>query len=105
MVWEFRYYEPDSQGLRQRRSVTVGSIAEDPTESAIGSTPAVQSLMLRINAEGPDHAIVSVTFGAVIARYEREEMPERHSTATSYRSQIKNHIRPRWADVPINSVK
>jgi integrase len=61
--------------------------------------------MLRINAEGPEHAIASVTFGAVIGRYEKEEMPERHSTATSYRSQIKNHIRPRWADVPLSSVK
>ena len=105
MVWEFRYYEPDSQGIRQRRSVIVGSFAAYPTESAIRKAPAVQSLMLRINAEGPEHAIGSVTFGAVIARYEKEEMPERHSTATSYRSQIKNHIRPRWADVPLSSVK
>ena len=105
MVWEFRYYEPNSQGIRQRRSVIVGSFAAYPTESAIRKAPAVQSLMLRINAEGPEHAIGSVTFGAVIGRYEKEEMPERHSTATSYRSQIKNHIRPRWADVPLSSVK
>jgi len=105
MVWEFRYYEPDSQGIRQRRSVIVGPFAEYGTESAIRKAPAVQSLILRINAEGPEHAIGSVNFGAVIARYEKEEMPERHSTATSYRSQIKNHIRPRWADVPLSSVK
>ena len=35
MVWELRYYETDSQGRRKRRSVTVGSLAEHPTESAV----------------------------------------------------------------------
>jgi hypothetical protein len=34
----------------------------------------------------------------VIARYEKEEMPERYSTSSSYKSNIKIHIRPRWAD-------
>ena len=37
-------------------------------------------------------------FGAVIARYEQEEMPERYSTRAAYESLINNHIRPRWAD-------
>jgi integrase len=32
-------------------------------------------------------------------------MPERYSTSASYRSNIKVHIRPRWADVPITGVK
>jgi integrase len=41
----------------------------------------------------------------VIARYEKEEMPERYSTSASYKSNIKVHIRPRWADVPITNVK
>ena len=105
MVWEFRYYEPDAKGRRQRRSVTVGSFAEYPTVSAMRKAPAVQALTLQINAEGQGHQLGSLTFGAVIARYEKEEMPERHSTATSYRSQIKNHIRPRWAEVPLKSLK
>jgi integrase len=105
MAWEFRYYERDSRGGRRRRSVIAGSVATYPTESAIRKSPVVQSLMLRINAEGPEYVSGSVTLGSVIARYEKEEMPERHSTATSYKSQIKNHIRPRWADVPLNSVK
>ena len=71
----------------------------------IRKTPAVQALTLRINAEGPAHAVGLVTLRAVIARYEKEEMPERHSTATSYKSQIKNHIRHRWTDVPLSLVK
>ena len=45
------------------------------------------------------------TFGALLARYEKEEMPARHSTRTAYQSNINNHIRPRWADVPLGAVK
>jgi integrase len=49
--------------------------------------------------------ITAPSFGAVIARYEEEEMPERHSTSTSYRSLINKHIRPRWSDVQVHAVK
>jgi integrase len=105
MVWEFRYYGTGTDGLRERRTATVGTVAKFPTESAIRCSPAVQSLMLRINSEAPESTLEPVTFGAVIARFEKEEMPERYSTNCSYRSNIKNYIRPRWADVPIPSVK
>jgi integrase len=44
-------------------------------------------------------------FGAVIARYEREEMPERYSTKAPHRSYIDNQIRPRWAETPLNAIK
>ena len=57
-----------------------------------------------LNAEQPS-ATGAADFGAVIARYEQEEMPERYSTRAAYQSHIKNHIRPRWADTPMNSVK
>ena len=105
MVWEFRYYETDAKGLRCRRTVMVGSIAQYPTESAIRKSPEVQALMLQINAEAQPDEVRGVTFGAVIARYEKEEMPERHSTGTSYRSYIKNYINPRWADVPLQAIR
>jgi integrase len=102
-MWEFRYYETDSQGQRQRRAPTVGSLIEFPSEAAMRKSPTVQSLLLRINAERPQ--LTQPVFGTVIARYEQEEMPERHSTSTSYKSNLKNHIRPRWADTPINVFK
>jgi integrase len=41
----------------------------------------------------------------VIARYEAERMPRRPSTAYVYRSFLKNHIIPRWADTPIADVR
>ena len=104
-VWEFRYYETDGRGERQRRAIMVGSMEEYPTESAARKSPAVQAILLRLNAEQPAAAAGTAEFGAVIARYEKEEMPERYSTRAAYKSYIKNHIRPRWADTPMSAVQ
>jgi beta-glucosidase/6-phospho-beta-glucosidase/beta-galactosidase len=41
----------------------------------------------------------------VIARYEVERMPTRHSTARVYRAFLNNHITPRWGDVRIQDVQ
>jgi integrase len=103
-VWEFRYYEPDARGERQRRAVMVGTREEYSTESAARKSPVVQAILLRLNAEQPSAAGAAI-FGAVIARYEQEEMPERYSTSAAYQSYIKNQIRPRWADTPMSAVK
>jgi integrase len=64
----------------------------------------VQAILLRLNAEQPT-AVGATDFGAVISRYEQEEMPERYSTRAAYQSYIKNQIRPRWADTPMKAVK
>jgi len=64
----------------------------------------VQAILLRLNAEQPA-AIGGAEFGAVIARYEQEEMPERYSTRSAYQSYIKNQIKPRWAQTPMSAVK
>jgi integrase len=104
-MWEFRYYEMDAQGERQRRTATVGSLADYPTESAVRKSPEVQSLLLRINSEAAQPGAPAPTFGAVLARYEKEEMPERYSTSSSYKSNIKMHIRPRWAETPLAAMK
>jgi integrase len=104
-VWEFRYYETDGRGERQRRAIMVGSLEEYPTESAARKAPAVQAILLRLNAEQPAAAAGAAEFGAVIARYEKEEMPERYSTRAAYKSYIRNHILPRWADTPMSAVR
>jgi len=105
MMWEFRYYETDTKGGRQRRTATVGSLADYPTESAVRKSPDLQALLLRINSEAAQPGAPAPTFGAVLARYEKEEMPERYSTSSAYKSNIKIHIRPRWADTPLAAVK
>lgn len=45
-----------------------------------------------------------MTFGTLLDRYRKEEMPERHSTYLAYRSYIETHIRPRWGDIPIRKL-
>jgi integrase len=82
----------------------VGTREEYPTESAARKSPLVQAILLRLNAEQPT-AAGAADFGAVISRYQQEEMPERYSTRAAYQSYIKNQIRPRWADTPMSAVK
>jgi integrase len=103
-VWEFRYYETNARDERQRRAITVGTRDEYRTESAARKSPLVQAILLRLNAEQPTSS-EAAEFGAVIARYEQEEMPERYSTRATYESYIKNHIRPRWGLTPMSAVK
>ena len=104
-VWEFRFRETDSHGTRQRRAIIVGTVTKYPTNSAAMKSDAVQRLLLRINAERPQAQLAPPLFGAVIARYEKEEMPDRYSTSAAYRTYITNYIRPRWADVPIDQIR
>ena len=66
-VWEFRYYETDGRGERQRRAAIVGTKEEYPTESAARKCPAVQAILLRLNAEQPRAVSGAAEFGAVIA--------------------------------------
>jgi integrase len=83
----------------------VGTLQEYPSEAAIRKSPAVQAIVLRINASHPLGPVTASTVGALVARYEQEEMPTRYSTRASYRSLIDGYIRARWAETPISSVK
>lgn len=104
-VWEFRWYEPDEHGRRKRRAATVGSLEQYPTESAAKKSAKVQAQLLSINSEHTQAGIHTPSFGALLARYEHEEMPERYSTRAAYQSHIDKHLRPRWADTPLHMVK
>ena len=45
------------------------------------------------------------TVRSVIARYEAERMPSRHSTARVYRSFLSNRILPKWGGQPIHTLQ
>jgi len=67
---------------------------------------AVEHLRVRINAENLQHQFYSVTIGAVIDRYVKEEMPNvREDAAKSYRGILEKWIRPRWGTHALQSVK
>jgi len=82
-------------------SLIVGSIETYPTESR--ARTASMSLLLSINQEKPEG--VPVPFGAVIDRYLAQELPERNSTASRYRSWLKNYIKPKWAECSLDQIK
>jgi len=72
-VWEFRYYEPGPDNGRGSRAVTVGTLHEYPTEAAARKSPAVQAILLRINAEHPLGPVTASTMGALIARSKKKK--------------------------------
>ncbi|HKR31264.1 MAG TPA: hypothetical protein VJT08_12330 [Terriglobales bacterium] len=100
-VWALRYREHGSAGTIVYKSAIVGTVGQYTTES--NARRAAQILLLKINAENPNAAVV--TFGAVIDRYLAEELPNRHSTARGYQCWLKNHIRPKWGEYPIDQIK
>jgi len=102
-TWEFRFYESTEQGERRRKSCIVGNVEQYPTKAQ--AKKAVEALLLKLNSETPQQRLAVVTFGAICDRYLKEEMPERYSTSKSYRSNIKNHLKPRWGDYLLDRIR
>lgn len=102
-AWEFRYYVDDGGAARRRQHTIIGTRDEYPTETL--ARKAVQALLLKLNAETPRAEFTVPTFGALADKFAAEEMPERYSTRKSYESMLRTHIRPRWADYPLDRVK
>lgn len=44
------------------------------------------------------------TFGDVISKYEKEELPERYSTQRGYINMHRNHIAPKWGLTPLDEM-
>src|SRR6266702_1581445 len=100
-VWVLRYRETLADGSKRVPSLIVGSIEKYPTESR--ARTASMSLLLSINQGKPEG--VPVPFGAVSERYLAQELPERNSTASRYRSWLKNYIKPKWAECSLDQIK
>ncbi|HEV2222219.1 MAG TPA: tyrosine-type recombinase/integrase [Candidatus Acidoferrales bacterium] len=78
----------------------IGTIEQYPTESM--AWRGVESFRIATSVENVNQ---SVLFGALVDRYMREKLPKRYSTASKYRSWLRNHVKPKWGDVPIRKVK
>jgi integrase len=100
-VWEFRYYEPTTDGQRRRRSQLVGSVARYPTRG--DALREVEALRLRLNVEsrlgGP------ITISTLWGRYIEQEQAVRPSTLRSYLSTFNRWIKQRWGDYLLDDVK
>lgn len=100
--WYFRYQETVA-GKSIRRRIRIGLQSEYPTKTA--AMRAASSIREEVNAPPGERAARERLFEDVIARYEREEMPERKDTARNYRRWIKGYIRPAWGDKRLTEVK
>jgi integrase len=99
-LWRYRSSGPKDGRDLDKEAMIVGDIKQYPRKA--DAWKAAEALRLSINQPKPADQI---TFGAVVGRYLQEQLPDRGSTASRYRSWIKNHIQPKWADVPLSTLK
>ena len=92
-TWNYLWYDGPT-----RRSRRLGTKQELPTKAAAWKEVGRRDVGRRKTPNGD-------TVRSVIARYEAERMPSRHSTARVYRSFIKNHILPNWGGTLIQDVQ
>jgi integrase len=92
-TWNYLWYDGAT-----RRSKRIGTKREYPTKAH--AWVAVERLEIQLTK-----APTGDTVRSVIARYEAERMPSRHSTARVYRSFLRNHILPKWGDAPIQALQ
>jgi integrase len=102
-VWVFRFYEQNADGSKTDRSVLLGSTIEYSTRSLARQAAERKALVLLAN---PDHISRNpVSVGMLLGRYLMEEIPDRYSTARSYRSYIRKWIERKWKDYALGEVK
>lgn len=92
-TWNYLWYDGAT-----RRSRLIGSKQEFPTKAA--AWKEVERLDIQ-----PTKSQHGTTVQSVIAKYEAERMPTRHTTARVYRSFLSNHILPKWGDTEIQAVQ
>jgi hypothetical protein len=93
-TWNYLWYEAG-----KRRSKLIGSKQQYPTKAAAWKETE------RLQLQQQPGALDGETVKDVIALYEAERMPARHSTARVYRSFLNNHILPKWGDTLIQDVQ
>jgi len=105
--WEYRFYEIQIDGLRKRRSVTLGSIHDYPTEAA--AMKAASALRANINMETPRAQIQAISFGTLVEHYRLKEMCEdsdkTFATRETYEGYLRKWILPRWQSYRLCDVK
>jgi len=90
-TWNYLWYDAGT-----RRSRLIGTKQDFPNKTA--AWKAVERVQAKPSASGE-------TVSDVIARYETERMPSRHSTARVYRSFLSNHILPKWGETHISEMQ
>src|SRR6185437_12383774 len=80
---------------------TLGSIADLPNKTAARNKAS--EFLAPLN--GGHRQIGPITMAELIARYRRDELPERRSTRAAYTSLLARWIEPRWGALKLSDVK
>src|ERR1700722_6097231 len=110
--WAFRWWDIDASGMRVRRTKTLGSVKEYPTETS--AMKAVEALRITINEEQPESSGQPVTVGALISHFKQhelgpiekdeEEEGRSYSTRVTYIDILDTYVLPKWGDVELRKV-
>ena len=73
-VWEFRWYETQTDGSRKRPKVVIGTFEEYPTESF--AQAALDALRLTINDKTPRQQLNEISLLTLVQHYREHEMPD-----------------------------
>ncbi len=91
----FRYRDAD----QRRRSVLIGTVEELSTAAKLKR--ATDRVRAQVNGESNQAEQRGMLMSELIKKYQAERMPARKSTARGYASKLRNHIIPRWGNVPV----
>ena len=84
-AWEYRWYEPQADGSRKRRSLVVGSLEQYPNEAS--AKRAVASLLVsNINAESPRFNLETVSVQTLVEHDREKESGKATRTKPSQRA-------------------
>ncbi len=105
MMWEFRYYETDSQGKRKRQSVILGDRGLLTTETH--STEGPRKLFFFVSTKNLHARKWRRRLSEpLLDRYIEQELSERYlNSEAQHMSNIRVHIRPRWGEHPVDKLK
>src|SRR4051794_27172115 len=87
-LWVFRYYVKQPNGQSKRACMPIGDKKAIPSRSLALKKAAA----LRLIANPERAHVHAITIAEIIKRYITEELPNRHSTRTAYRANLRNHI-------------
>ena len=101
-AWEFLYRQTGEDGKRRLKVQTFSAI-EYPTEASVWK--AVEGQLGSLN-ENSLAGKINYTFGQLIDKYLKEELPSlAWSTQSTNRSLIELHIRPKWSHTRLADMK
>jgi integrase len=101
-VWQFRFYETSAEGQRCRRSRTIRTLVQYPTQA--DAWRILERFRLRLNLE---HRFARpVTLAALVNHYVEQELPVlRDGTQQAHLCMLRRWIRPRWGACPLEEIK